>query len=71
METTEMFHDIAEVTTRTKYSKNTIDRYVKQGKFPRPIKIGRVRRWSSIALEEWFAKQRNNFNANNNAAQWK
>jgi prophage regulatory protein len=46
---------IEDLIAQTQWSRNTIDRYVKQGKFPRPIKVGRSNRWSVADFEAWLA----------------
>jgi len=48
---------ISEVVNLTKISKATIYRLVRDGKFPRPAKIGRMTRWSEqsvyATIEGW------------------
>lgn len=36
----------------------TVDRWVQQGRFPKPVKIGRFLFWRWSQLEEWLAKQK-------------
>lgn len=57
-QTTDTLLELADLTPITKWSKNTIERHIKEGKFPRPIKVGRNRHWSRLVIEEWFAEQR-------------
>ncbi|HEY1603180.1 MAG TPA: helix-turn-helix domain-containing protein [Pirellulales bacterium] len=36
---------------------HTIRRWVKAGRFPTPLKLGRTVRWSEAAVQEWIAHQ--------------
>lgn len=38
-------------------SGKTLKRRISEGKFPAPIKIGRVKRWSRQVIEAWVAQQ--------------
>lgn len=38
-------------------SGKTIKRRIREGKFPAPIVIGRVKRWSRQVIQEWVAQQ--------------
>jgi len=46
--------DLKEVYRATGFKKTTIYKWMKEGKFPRPTKIGRGVRWSSSDIEEWI-----------------
>jgi prophage regulatory protein len=56
--------ELADVTSITKWSKNTLQRYMRQGLFPRPIRVGRSNRWSEQAIQQWFANQNRKAQAN-------
>ena len=47
--------DLKEVEHLTGIKKATIYSYMRKGKFPKPIKIGkRAVRWSYVAVTEWI-----------------
>ena len=47
--------DLKEVKHLTGIKKPTIYSYMRRGKFPKPIKIGkRASRWSYVAVIEWI-----------------
>lgn len=39
-------------------SDETVDRWIAQGRFPKPIKIGRHLFWRWSVLEKWLADQK-------------
>lgn len=43
------------VCERTAMSRTTVWRRVRDGDFPRPVKIGRRTVWSERAINEWIA----------------
>jgi prophage regulatory protein len=48
-----------EIAIRYSISRPTVWRWVKQGKFPKPIKLGGgSTRWSTLDLQEWEKNQR-------------
>ncbi|BCD61729.1 prophage regulatory protein [Nitratiruptor phage NrS-5] len=53
--------DIKEVSYLIGMAKPTIYRYIRDGKFPKPIKIGiRASRWSYQAVMNWIEQQKDN-----------
>ncbi|MGC6028789.1 helix-turn-helix transcriptional regulator [Enterobacter kobei] len=46
---------IEQVCFATGFKKTTIYEWMRKGKFPRPIKIGRSARWPSCDVERWIA----------------
>ena len=42
-----------EVTSRFQISRATLDRLVRVGEFPPPIKLGRVNRWGRAVVDRW------------------
>ncbi|MCQ4969197.1 helix-turn-helix transcriptional regulator [Atlantibacter hermannii] len=46
--------DLKEVCHVSGFKKTTIYKWMKDGKFPSPIKLGRSVRWSSSDIEEWI-----------------
>jgi prophage regulatory protein len=48
---------IEQVCFSTGFKKPTIYEWMRQGKFPRPIKIGRSARWPSSDVEKWIAEK--------------
>lgn len=55
--------DVLEMTTLTK---SALQRYIKQGSFPKPIKLGTASRWSYLDVQAWIARKCKE--ANNSAA---
>jgi prophage regulatory protein len=45
---------IEQVCFVTGFKKTTIYEWMRKGKFPRPIKIGRSARWTSCDVERWI-----------------
>ncbi|EMC9754395.1 AlpA family phage regulatory protein [Enterobacter cloacae] len=48
---------IEQVCFVTGFKKPTIYEWMRKGKFPRPIKIGRSARWPSCDVERWIAEK--------------
>ncbi|WP_369064277.1 helix-turn-helix transcriptional regulator [Enterobacter sp. MALB-1] len=48
---------IEQVCFATGFKKPTIYEWMRKGKFPRPIKIGRSARWPSSDVEKWIAEK--------------
>ena len=48
---------LTEVTRRTGCAKSKIYASVREGSFPRPVKVGTASRWSSREIDEWIASQ--------------
>ncbi len=44
---------LGEVLDKTRVTKNTIDRWVREGTFPKPHYFGLTRRWSAQEVEDW------------------
>lgn len=40
------------------FSRPTIYKKIADGKFPRPVKIGRASRWSERAISAWIEEQK-------------
>ncbi|HMO74529.1 MAG TPA: AlpA family phage regulatory protein [Sphingopyxis sp.] len=52
------FLSIGEVMRQTSYSRTTIWRRIRDGTFPRPIKLGgRMRAWAERDIEQWKAEK--------------
>jgi len=49
------FLSLGEVVQAVGYSHKVINRWIKEKKFPGPILIDGVRRWSSLAVGIWIA----------------
>ncbi|MBW4204299.1 AlpA family phage regulatory protein [Enterobacter cloacae subsp. cloacae] len=49
--------DLKEVCKAVGFKKGSIYSWMKAGKFPKPIKIGRSVRWVSTEVEEWIAEK--------------
>ncbi|WP_339326073.1 AlpA family transcriptional regulator [Cronobacter sakazakii] len=45
---------ITDVCAATGYKKPTIYEWMRDGKFPRPVKIGRSVRWPSSEVDAWI-----------------
>ena len=49
--------DLKEVSRSVCFKKTTIYKWMKEGTFPKPIKIGSCVRWVSTDIEEWIDKK--------------
>lgn len=49
--------DIREVASLCNVSPRSIWSWADDRKFPQPIKLGRLRRWSVIDVQNWIAEQ--------------
>lgn len=49
--------DLKEVCHTVCFKKTIIYKWVKEGMFPKPIKIGSCVRWVSSGIEEWIDKK--------------
>ena len=47
-----------QVSVMVQLAERTIRALVSSGQFPRPVRIGRSRRWRRTDVEEWLAKLR-------------
>jgi len=48
--------DVNDVATIAACSPQTVRRLADAGKMPLPVKLGRLRRWPRVAIEEWIAE---------------
>jgi prophage regulatory protein len=55
--TTERLLPLSEVEFRTGFKSSFIYQLIKEGKFPKPIKIGTSSRWRESEVQAWIAKQ--------------
>tara|TARA_B100000768_G_C11188876_1_gene336385 strand:- start:82 stop:294 length:213 start_codon:yes stop_codon:yes gene_type:complete len=54
----ENYLNINDITNSLKIDKNTLKKWIKEGKFPSSIKIGnRKTLWSYAVIENWVAQQ--------------
>jgi predicted DNA-binding transcriptional regulator AlpA len=54
----ENYLTINDITNSLKIDKDTLKKWIKDGKFPPPIKMSdRVTLWSYAAIENWVAQQ--------------
>ena len=50
--------NIDDITNSLKIEKDTLMAWIKEGRFPPPIKIGdRTTLWSYVVIENWVAQQ--------------
>ena len=68
MRTESWFLRAREITHLIQISRATLDRLVRDGDFPPPIKVGRVNRWRRTAIEEWAREREENAGRNNSQA---
>lgn len=52
--TQETLIPITEVCSRTHFSRTTVYRYINQGRFPKPVRIGQMSRWVEREIDEWI-----------------
>lgn len=45
---------IAEVSKRIGFAESTIFRFMKEGRFPKPVSIGTSKRWKNSDVEAWI-----------------
>ncbi|HMP11180.1 AlpA family transcriptional regulator [Hydrogenophaga sp.] len=58
METKEFFLRLPQVKGRTGASKSLIYQLIREGKFPRPVKIGtRAVAWTESSIDQWQAER--------------
>jgi predicted DNA-binding transcriptional regulator AlpA len=53
----EQLYDIREWVRRGLGSLRTVERMVAEGAIPRPIRIGRNRRWTGEQIDQWIRAQ--------------
>lgn len=46
--------DLKQVSVAIGFKKTTIYKWIHEGAFPKPVKIGRHVRWASNEIEEWI-----------------
>lgn len=46
----------SEVATLLNVSERSLARFIAEGSFPRPIRVGKHRRYSLAAIQAWIAK---------------
>jgi excisionase family DNA binding protein len=46
----------SEVATLLNVSERSLARFIAEGSFPRPIRVGKQRRYSLAAIQAWIAK---------------
>lgn len=51
------FVDIRHLSRALGCSERQIRRLVAAGEFPKPIKVGRLRRWPKTAFDQWLARK--------------
>ena len=57
----ESYLNINDITNSLKIDKDTLKKWIKDGKFPPPIKIrDRLTLWSYAVIENWVAQQQKN-----------
>ncbi|WP_166653678.1 helix-turn-helix transcriptional regulator [Erwinia rhapontici] len=49
--------DLKQVCRVVGFKKTTIYKWIKNGDFPRAVKIGNCSRWASTEVEEWIEKK--------------
>ncbi len=49
--------DVKHLSRALGCSDRQIRRLVAAGEFPKPIKVGRLRRWSKTAFDQWLARK--------------
>ena len=54
METEERLLPIKEVVKIVGFKKSTIYKFIKEGKFPEPVKIGTSSRWKLSSIRKWM-----------------
>lgn len=47
---------IGEVESMTKLSRYLINKYTREGAFPKPFRVGRQNRWLAREVDEWVVK---------------
>ena len=48
--------DVADIAAALKCSERNVWRMADSGRMPRPLAIGRLRRWRSADIQDWIAK---------------
>lgn len=54
-ETTELLLKVADVAEKLKCSVRNVHRLADAEEIPKPIKLGRLKRWSLAVIEQWIA----------------
>ena len=54
----ENYLNIEDITNSLKISEDTLSKWIKEGKFPRPLRMNdRTTLWSYALIENWIAQQ--------------
>jgi len=54
----ENYLNIEDITNSLKISEDTLSKWIKEGKFPRPLRMSdRTTLWSYALIENWVAQQ--------------
>jgi excisionase family DNA binding protein len=46
--------DVVAVAALLSSSRRTVERLVTRGEMPAPVRLGRLRRWNRVEVEEWI-----------------
>ncbi|EEQ3414326.1 AlpA family transcriptional regulator [Escherichia coli] len=57
--TEDQFVDMAFITSLTGLTDKWFDRLIKDGRFPKPVKLGRSSRWLKSEVEAWLQERIN------------
>jgi len=52
----EKFLTIKDVTNKVGFKTSTIYKYIKENKFPKPVKFGKSSRWKLTDIDQWMQK---------------
>ncbi|MDV6347298.1 AlpA family transcriptional regulator [Nitrosomonas sp. Is35] len=63
--TTERLLPLPEVESRSGFKSSFIYQLIKEGKFPKPIKIGAASRWRESEIQQWIHDQINGASGKN------
>ncbi|MDA7423820.1 helix-turn-helix transcriptional regulator [Thalassococcus lentus] len=55
---------VSEITEQLAIAEPTVWRWISNGKFPAPIKLGRASRWRQSTIEQWLKEQESSWDAN-------
>ncbi len=57
IQTTERLLPLPEVESRSGFKSSFIYQLIKEGKFPKPVKIGAASRWRESEVQQWIHNQ--------------
>ncbi len=50
----DVYIDLNDLAARLRISRRTAERMLASGEMPRPVRLGRARRWSARLVDEWM-----------------